>query len=265
MISPIMKRFALFACFALTVFPAAGQSILAFAPWEFDAALSSEAKQEWTEIIFSAKRAVPLGTLLPQVTGDSYLHTLGLGMGTRFFDSEYDQVRFRVTGLDLAMQRTYSSGSFMVLDHNQTGLMDRKTTWIGAGYGPGLHVENTTRSAWLRITASGQWATIKSGGFLFPNDPTAKQTTSGLAYQLGARAGLELNHSLMLGAAFEWDEMPKADFIRKQWSINAAYPLSLQILATAGYISAQFESGTGTRSIIGWRGAIRFTPAASGF
>jgi hypothetical protein len=243
----------------------AAQSIMAFAPWQLGAEAWTAPKEDLAEFAVSVRRAVPLETLLPQITDDSFLYALHLQVGSRFLGGDYDRIRYRGTALNVAMQRAYTSGSFTVLDHNQADIRDRYTTWLGASFGPGVHLDGPGHDMWIRVTAGGRWATLTDGELLFPGNTRADKPHSGLSYQLETRAGLSLGHRLQLGASFQWDEMPGADRLTKTWNVDASFRASKRFVMSAGYHSTRFETEEWGRDMDGINARLWFTPSAGAF
>ena len=98
-----MKRTVLLFFFLFVAQGTMGQSLIAFAPWEFGVGTSFQPDLDAQTALFSTKRVVPVASLLPQVTGDSHLEVFGLAAGARWVDGSYDQFRFRITAAQIAL------------------------------------------------------------------------------------------------------------------------------------------------------------------
>ena len=260
-----MKQVAYLFSLLFTFGLAQGQSIISFAPWEFGAEFLSDSKYDLLEPFISIKRVVPLSSLLPQVTGDSYVQALTILVGSRITNSKAEHIRFRITAVKLALQRAYTSGGFTLLDFNRTGLIDEQTTWIGASFGPGIHVKNDDVGAWARVSAEGQLTSQKPGGLLFSGMEDATVLKTGFAYKVSAEAGVLLRKKLRVDVSYELERFSKANLDHREWLAMASFRFNPRYAASLGYQTGEFEFANITKQFSGLMGAFRFTPSASPF
>lgn len=237
-----------------------GQSVIAFAPWELGAKVSSISQLEVLDPLLSIRRIVKVESLLPQVTGDSFIHVLGIGLGPRIIDSEYDRLRLRLTAADIFMQRAYTTGSFTLLDFNKTGVTDEQTTWIGASFGPGIHVRDGSFGAWFRGMAGGRLTTQKSGTLLFPGNLEASSVETGFAYRFSLQAGIRFRRVVQFQAAHVVDRLGALDFDQNLWTLEAKVRINTRFELIVDYEKGIYELGSQRKKADQLSGAIRFTP-----
>lgn len=260
-----MRQTACFLSLLFIVCLSKGQGVIAFAPWEMSAKVSSISKLGAIDPLLSIRRVVPVETLLPQVTGDSFIHVLGIALGPRVIDSEYDRLRLRLTGAEIFMQRAYTSGSFTLLDFNRTGVTDEQTTWIGASFGPGIHVGEGSLGAWFRGSVGGRLTTQKSGTLLFPESLMAKSVETGLGYSLSLQAGIRFNRIVQFQAAHTVYRLGAADFDQNLWMLEAKVRINPRYQLVVEYEKGIYELGSDRKKVGQLSGAIRFTPSARAF
>ena len=240
-----------------------GQSLIAFAPWEV--AVSSEISPELdaTSFLVSAIRKVPVATLLPQVTKDSYLMAMGLAIGPRLVDGSYDRLRFRLTGARVALQRAYTSGGVTLVDYNQTGFRMKEITWFGASFGPGVHIQRLDGSFWLRAVGMGNVSTLESGSLLFGSSGQEAQT--GFVYQVSAQSGLSFSDVFRMSASLGRETMKKADLGKDHISVEAQFDLKANLSVSAGFAVFEFKDEDESRKANQLSFSIRFTPGNASY
>lgn len=225
---------------------------MAFAPWEFQLESAYSSQYDYSQIGFSIQRAVPIESLLPQVTADSYLKALTVSVATRFVDQEYDQFRFRIRAADIQLQRAFTSGGVRLLDFDQTSEIDRTITWLEAIFGPGFHVDGPSNSVWGRITASGAFSSQKTGSFLY-QDPSrlllldgnyATNNTNGLNYAFNAVLGAKLANRVTLSGRLFTEEVPHATYQHRGWMVGIAVQASPKWKLTTNFADQTFDFDT---------------------
>jgi len=260
-----MKQAACILSLSLVVGLATGQSLVAFAPWELGVEVTSISKFDVLDPLISIRRVVPVKSLLPQVTGDSFIHVLGLGIGARFQDSGYDKVRYRLTAAEISLQRAYTAGGITVGDFNRTGLLEEQTTWIGASFGPGFHVKNNVMGAWLGAIAGGRLASQRSGRLLFGENLMAQERRTGLAYSLTLQAGINFQNKAQLHVYRDFNKFGRLDFEHREWSGEAKLRINSRFEAVVSYQEGTYYLGPLKKRASLVSGAIRFTPSVAIF
>ncbi len=182
------------------------QSPLALAPWEVSLRVSVPDISDSSLLLVQAQRIVPLSTLLPQVTADSRIELLRLGVGARNYSSGSAEIRYRLTALDLILQRSLWGAEVVILDYDKSSVTDLDGTWLSVATGPGLHLQRSDNSFSVRVMAKGGISTWRFGDRLFDNtDRTDKRFTGaeyGLKLLTAARVGKRL--ALLAGYNFSW-------------------------------------------------------------
>ena len=182
------------------------QSPLALAPWEVSLRVSVPDISDTSLLMVQAQRIVPLSTLLPQVTADSRIELLRLGVGARNYSSGSVEFRYRLTALDLILQRSLWGAEVVILDYDKSSVTDLDGTWLSVATGPGLHFQGPDHSFSLRVMAEGGISTWRFGDRLFNNAEHSDRRFTGAEYGFkmltAARMGKRL--SLMAGYDFSW-------------------------------------------------------------
>ena len=253
-----MKRTVLLFFIIFTVQRTMGQSLIAFAPWEFGMGASFQADMDAQTALFSAKRVVPLASLLPQVTGDSRLDVLGLALGARWVDGSYDRIRYRITAAQIALQRAYTSGGVTLIDYNQSGVRKQETTWLAVSFGPGFHVQRPNHSLWLRILGTSSLSSIENGKLISPDNASGSET--GLLFSLAAQTGVSLTNRFVLEASIERETLPKADLKKQELAVQLTYHPWAKLFLAAGFSQYDFDMGPDSSDFSGWSISLRFAP-----
>ena len=204
-------------------------------------------------------QAVPLGTLLPQVTSDSYFQALGVSAGPRFTDAAFDRLRFRLIGLKAGMQRSWTAGEVTILDYDQTGLRQEEATWIGIGFGPGFHQQNVVTS-WFRIKARGSLGTVQDGQLLY--DRPSNDRNTGFLYSVSVSAGLSFSRHVLLKSSREKEEMAGKSISRDAFQLFFSYQISEEFAFDTGYSSTEYTSVDQSQRVDALQFSVRFTPGA---
>ncbi|NQV73878.1 hypothetical protein HQ496_12205 [bacterium] len=258
-----MKRTVLLFFFLFVAQGTTGQSLIAFAPWEFGIGTSFQADLDTQTALLSAKRVVPVATLLPQVTGDSHLEVLGLSAGARWINGSYDRIRFRITAAQIALQRAYTSGGLTLIDYNQSGIRKQETTWLGVSFGPGFHLQRPGHSLWLRVLGTSSLSSIENGILLFPGSKAGIET--GLLFSVAAQSGVSLTNKVMVEASIERQTMPEADLKKQEVAIQLSYHPTTRLFLTTGFSQFDFDLGPDSNDFSGWNVSLRFKPGQAGF
>jgi len=258
-----MKRTVLLFFFLFVAQGTMGQSLIAFAPWEFGVGTSFQPDLDAQTALFSIKRVVPVASLLPQVTGDSHLEVFGLAAGARWVDGSYDQFRFRITAAQIALQRAYTTGGLTLIDHNQSGIRKQETTWIGLSFGPGFHFQRPDHSLWLRVLGTGSLSSIENGRLLFPSAKAGIET--GLVFSVAGQSGVYFANKLMVEASFERQTMPRADLKKQETTVQISYHPTTKLLLKTGFSQFDFDMGPDSNSFSGWNVTLRFAPGQTGY
>jgi len=157
----------------------ARQSPIVFAPqeWSLQGAWMTEVDQG--RVTVGMKRAVPVYTLLPQTTPGSRVDAMRIRGGIRSDDSGVDP-RFRITAVDLDIQKMYKSASVTLIDVDASGQRDVAARWLGIGFGPGYTVQRFDRSFEIRVQARTSIQTVEFGRASFPglSDGAADRRTT---------------------------------------------------------------------------------------
>lgn len=177
---------------------AEAQSLTEFAPLEWHTSGTHSWDAGVTTLLIGVGRTVPVYTVLPQTTVDSRFRLLDFNVGARFVDGAGD-FRYRVTALDLDIQRTPQSASFTLLDLNKSGLRDSHITWIRAGYGPALSYTTWHRQAVLKTRLEAGLVSSKWGSTVFGTVPGYNVTETGFEGRLFGGASLTLASTLDVG------------------------------------------------------------------
>jgi len=258
-----MKRAVLFLFLCILSSPSWGQDLLAFAPWEarFDTYYSSE--RPFSQFGVTVQRSVPVETLLPQVTADSYINALKGYVGSRFLDQKHDRVRFQLMAADIRLQRAFTSGGVKLLDYNQADELERSLTWIEVTFGPGFHYDGQKASFWGRITASGSVASLKPGTFLFSNNADASSASSGLNYAISGFLGTKLADRIVLSANVFKDEARHSSFSHSGWSANGIVQVSSKWRVATGFTSHAFDLGASKNNTESFEFSIQYSPSGA--
>jgi|GEM_PF-2417928 len=182
------------------------QSPLALAPWEVSLRVSVPDISDTSLLMVQAQRIVPLSTLLPQVTADSRIELLRLGVGARNYSSGSVEFRYRLTALDLILQRSLWGAEVVILDYDKSSVTDLDGTWLSVATGPGLHFQRSDNSFSVRVMAKGGISTWRFGDRLFGKTDRADKRFTGAEYGLklltAARVGKR--HSVLAGYDLSW-------------------------------------------------------------
>ena len=182
------------------------QSPLALAPWEVSLQVSFPDISDSGLLLVQVQRIVPLSTLLPQVTADSRIELLRLGIGARSYSSGPTKFRYRLTALDLILQRSLWGAEVVILDYDNSSVTDLDGAWLSVATGPGLHFQGPDKSFSLRVMAKGGISTWRFGDRLFNGAEHSDRRFTGAEYGFkmltAARVGKRL--SLVAGYDFSW-------------------------------------------------------------
>jgi len=158
---------------------------------------------ETTLILVGIERSMPIGSLLPQVTPDSYLTFLRLLVGIRLEGTDA-VFRGRATAVDFTVQKMPWAASFSFLDFDASGYRSFSSDWISLGIGPGFDVGDRELRISGRVIGVGAFNSTRLGSTVLRGDTLDEdKTRHSLSYGARGQASLVIQEIVQFSARYE--------------------------------------------------------------
>jgi len=212
-----------------------GQSPLSFAPWEYslDARQLDDSDTGW--VLVEMQRSVPLASLLPQVSPDSRFDVMRAGLGARYQSGRDSKIVYRLTAIEVLLQRSFWSGGTTIADFNRSGLADLNADWFSISTGPGFHRQREDRAISFRVLLVAGYSTWRFGSHL-GSSPRFNDTKSGLKFGLRGMFSISPTPAITLLASYHTTRMSgTSDLFREGGRVQLSARLSDRLRLSASH------------------------------
>lgn len=164
-----------------------------------------DSDNDFGQIVFGTQRSIPVYTLLPQVSPDSYFHMARIVVGGQLDErNDKQRFRYRVTAIETEIQKSPWSGHFKFLDYDKSGLEDLWADWLSIGIGPGIHFGSEETQIVVRALGHAALNSYRFGDRVFGGlGNSAGKTRTGGSYGASGRIALVWVKRFILRGAYD--------------------------------------------------------------